>query len=56
MDILAHLELHGVDYTTWDGWSLLDAHEVGLGEAESRERVKVVEREDMVRISKVLTD
>jgi ferredoxin--NADP+ reductase len=51
VDILAHLELRGVSYTTWNGWSLLDAHEVSLGEPHSRERVKVVEREDMIRIS-----
>ncbi|GLY13738.1 FAD-dependent oxidoreductase [Kineosporia rhizophila] len=52
VDILAHLELVGVDYTTWDGWNSLDAHEVSLGEPHSRERIKVVEREDMIRISK----
>ena len=38
-------------YTTWEGWYRLDAHERALGEPEGRERVKVVEREDMLRAS-----
>ncbi|MFF2545335.1 FAD-dependent oxidoreductase [Kitasatospora sp. NPDC058063] len=46
-----HLRAQGVRFTTWDGWKLLDAHERALGEAEQRERVKVVEREDMLRHS-----
>ncbi|MET4111518.1 hypothetical protein ABIB34_002366, partial [Rhodococcus sp. UYP5] len=36
----------------WDGWYRLDAHERSLGETEGRERVKVVEREDMVAASR----
>ncbi len=47
----AHLRGQGVRYTTWAGWQLLDAHERALGEAEGRERVKVVERESMLRHS-----
>ncbi|MFD6418578.1 FAD-dependent oxidoreductase [Streptomyces sp. NPDC060194] len=47
----AFLAERGVRYTTWEGWYRLDAHERALGEAEGRERVKVVEREDMVRHS-----
>ncbi|MFJ9777071.1 FAD-dependent oxidoreductase [Kitasatospora sp. NPDC101157] len=47
----AHLRARGVRYTTWDDWKQLDAHERALGRAEDRERVKVVEREDMLRHS-----
>ncbi len=47
----AFLTSQGVDYTTWEGWQRLDAHERALGEREGRERVKVVEREAMVRAS-----
>ncbi|GLY27205.1 FAD-dependent oxidoreductase [Kineosporia sp. NBRC 101731] len=54
VDITTQLELKGVNYTTWAGWDLLDAHEISLGEAESRARVKVVERDDMIRISREL--
>ena len=36
-------------FTTWDGWYRLDEHERALGEPEGRERVKVVEREDMLK-------
>ncbi|MCH6469203.1 FAD-dependent oxidoreductase [Sinomonas terrae] len=61
--IIALLEERGIEYTTWEGWNELDAHERALGEkftAESaergtpvqRERVKVVPREEMVRISR----
>ncbi|MFD5808072.1 FAD-dependent oxidoreductase [Rhodococcus aetherivorans] len=49
--IVAFLEDKQLPYTTWQGWYRLDAHERSLGEAEGRERVKVVEREDMFRAS-----
>lgn len=49
--ILTHLAERGVAVTTWDGWERLDAHEVALGAAAGRERIKVVPREDMLRIS-----
>ncbi|WP_374761889.1 FAD-dependent oxidoreductase [Nesterenkonia aerolata] len=58
--IIELLESRGVEYTTWEGWLQLDQHEVGLGsEATSkgpveRERVKVVPRDEMVRISRQL--
>ncbi|MBF6224923.1 FAD-dependent oxidoreductase [Nocardia abscessus] len=45
------LESKGIPFTTWAGWYRLDAHERSLGEPEGRERVKVVEREDMLRAS-----
>ena len=32
-------------------WELLDAHERALGEAEGRERIKVVPRDEMVGIA-----
>ena len=56
--VTALLESRGVEYTTWEGWLKLDEHEAGLGAAATesgpveRERVKVVPREDMVRISR----
>ncbi|WP_137724021.1 FAD-dependent oxidoreductase [Prescottella subtropica] len=49
--ILAFLEDKGIPFTTWQGWYRLDAHERSLGEPEGRERIKVVEREDMLRAS-----
>lgn len=39
-------------YTTWEGWLRLDAYERALGQRENRERVKVVEREDMLQASR----
>ena len=50
------LEARGVDFTNWQGWLALNAHEIALGAADSskveRERVKVVSREEQVEISK----
>ena len=46
-----------MEYTTWEGWTALDEHEKSLGAAavdadgEPRARVKVVERDEMVRVS-----
>ncbi|MGA5405918.1 FAD-dependent oxidoreductase [Streptomyces lavendulocolor] len=49
--VVAFLRDKGVEYTTWEGWYRLDAAERALGEAEGRERVKIVEREGMLRAS-----
>ncbi|MEC4016352.1 FAD-dependent oxidoreductase [Streptomyces sp. H27-D2] len=49
--VTAVLRERGIRYTTWGGWHQLDAHERALGAAQDRERVKVVEREDMLRHS-----
>ncbi len=50
--LLAHLAARGVDVVTWDGWERLDAHELTLGAADGRERVKVVPREEMLRVAR----
>ncbi|MBJ8339590.1 FAD-dependent oxidoreductase [Antrihabitans sp. YC3-6] len=49
--IIDFLESKSIPFTTWQGWYRLDAHERSLGEPEGRERIKVVEREDMLRAS-----
>ncbi len=49
--VVALLEERGVEYTNLDGWHALDEHELALGEAEGRTRVKVVPREEMVAVS-----
>ena len=52
------LDSRGVEFTTWEGWLELDAHEKALGAAASadgtvqRERVKVVPRDEMVAVSR----
>ena len=50
----AYFDSRGLEVTTWEGWEKLDAHELALGEAHehARERVKVVPRDEMVRISR----
>ncbi len=58
-EIVQLLKSRGVEFTTWEGWNKLDAHEKHLGElyvpapgtAVVRERIKVVDREQMVNIS-----
>ncbi|MDQ1082055.1 MULTISPECIES: FAD-dependent oxidoreductase [Microbacterium] len=53
-DVLDSLAERGVEFTTWEGWRLLDAHERALGAAHehTRERVKVVPREEQVAVSR----
>ncbi|MCC3265551.1 FAD-dependent oxidoreductase [Arthrobacter gengyunqii] len=60
--IIKLLEDRGVEYTTWEGWLKLDAYEKSLGASYVhpdpatgelvRERVKVVDRAEMVRIAR----
>ena len=58
--MVALLESRGVEFTTWEGWELLDAYEQTLGESYgelpggrgTRERVKVVSRRAMTDISR----
>jgi ferredoxin--NADP+ reductase len=50
--ILDFLAARGIPVTTWEGWGRLDAHEKALGLAAGRERIKVVEREEMTRVSR----
>lgn len=44
----------GIEYTTWEGYQKLEEHEISLGAAheQTRERVKVVPRDEMVQISR----
>ena len=50
--IIELLESRGVDYIDWADWLKIDAKEVALGEAEGRERIKLVEREDFLNVAK----
>lgn len=45
------LRSRGIDYTTVEGWHLLDAHELALGQAAGRNRIKVVARDEMLAAS-----
>lgn len=51
-EVLKTLAARGVQYTDWQGWLKLDAYEQSLGEKVNRERIKVVDREEQVRISR----
>lgn len=46
------LRERGVAWTDLDGWHRLDAHEIELGQGAGRARIKVVPREDMLRVSR----
>jgi ferredoxin/flavodoxin---NADP+ reductase len=50
--IVALLEERGVEYTDLDGWHRLDEHEIALGETEGRARIKVVPRDEMVKVAR----
>lgn len=50
--IPALLESRDVPFTTIEGWHALDAHELSLGEAAGRTRIKVVPRDEMTIISR----
>ncbi|ALC06868.1 hypothetical protein CDES_12620 [Corynebacterium deserti GIMN1.010] len=47
--IIELLDSREIPFTTWQGWYKLDAAERALGEAECRERKKIVDWEEMVR-------
>jgi ferredoxin--NADP+ reductase len=49
--ITAYLTERGVDVVTFDSWERLDQHEIALGEESGRVRVKVVDREEMLRVA-----
>ncbi|WP_404429847.1 FAD-dependent oxidoreductase [Microbacterium lacus] len=53
-DVLEFLTERDVAYTTWDGWLALDAHEreLGANHVHTRERVKVVPRDEQVGVSR----
>ena len=48
----ALLNSRGVEFVGWPQWLMIDAREKALGEAEGRERIKLVEREDFLRVAK----
>lgn len=48
--ILDLLKERGVEYGEWAGYLRLDAHERSLGEAEGRDRIKVVPRDELMEI------
>ena len=58
--VIDFLRARGVEFTTWEGWQQLDAHELSLGEAyglvgeKQRERVKVVDRRTMIEVSRAV--
>jgi ferredoxin--NADP+ reductase len=55
-DVLVRLAERGVQFTDWSGWLKLNEHELALGAADTshveRERVKVVDRNEMVQVSR----
>jgi len=50
-NLLRLLKERGVPVVQWEDWEVLDAHEVALGEAQGRERVKVVPRDEMTNVA-----
>ncbi|HET7516651.1 MAG TPA: FAD-dependent oxidoreductase [Actinomycetes bacterium] len=48
--IEAVLRRRGIDYTTYQGWRILDGHELALGASQGRPRVKVCSVPEMLEI------
>ena len=48
-DIIELLESRDIAFTTWEGWGRLNAAEEAAGQPHGRERIKIVEWDDMVR-------
>ena len=46
------LRSRGVNFVGWPGWLKIDAHEKAMGEVESRERIKLVDREEFLKVAK----
>jgi ferredoxin--NADP+ reductase len=41
-----------IDFVGWPEWLRIDAEEKRLGQAQERERIKLVEREDFLTVAK----
>jgi ferredoxin/flavodoxin---NADP+ reductase len=52
VSIDAHLAARHIDVQTFDRWTRLDAHEITQGESAGRLRIKVSDREEMLRVSR----
>lgn len=50
--IIETLRERGVDFMDWKRWLNVDAKERALGEGDGRERIKLFDRSEMLRISK----
>jgi ferredoxin--NADP+ reductase len=50
--INALLQERGVAYIDWANWLMIDQRERELGEADGRERIKLVDREDFLKTAK----
>ena len=48
--IEATLRRRGIDYTTYQGWKVLDGHELAHGAAQGRPRVKVCAVPEMLEV------
>ncbi|MFM1994023.1 MAG: hypothetical protein RL537_712, partial [Actinomycetota bacterium] len=50
--IVETLRERGVDFMDWTHWLNVDAKERSLGESDGRERIKLFDRSEMLRVSK----
>jgi ferredoxin--NADP+ reductase len=50
--IVSLMDARGVEYVGWPQWLRIDAEEKRLGQAQERERIKLVEREDFLQVAK----
>jgi len=51
--VVTYLKARRIEFTTWWGWRNLDAYERALGAPYERERIKVVDRPEMITASRL---
>ncbi|MEO8093858.1 MAG: FAD-dependent oxidoreductase [Pseudolysinimonas sp.] len=54
--VTALLDERGIEYTNLDGWHRLDEHEIALGAPTGRARIKVVPRDEMVKVARSVVE
>ena len=50
--IVSLMDSRGIEYVGWPEWLRIDAEEKRLGQAQERERIKLVERQEFLQIAK----
>jgi ferredoxin/flavodoxin---NADP+ reductase len=53
--VVTLLSERGVPVVTWDGWCAIDQAEVDLGRAQGRDRARIVQRSELLRVARALS-
>jgi ferredoxin--NADP+ reductase len=53
--VVALLAERGVSVVTWKGWCAIDAAEMDLGRAQGRDRARIVQRTELLRVARAMS-